>query len=212
MNDLITTGGPESSKGRVEAVKNALRYPVELFSGEDEIWPDQCDYANSRLGLIKALLQDCCRFLNSDLCFPLFAPPQQIANEFTVTLYYAREQLDELRELVAAFQPMCRSSSKRAWKKRAEILSKLEQFMHHSDDIVHSITILQKRSSHHFVETNARISPAQSKENELRSCQLQGEEGRRNRSSDGKSRPPLTLIRGGSREKRHLLDEEASCN
>src|SRR5712691_9112752 len=106
MNNLITFGGTESSKGRAEAVKIALRYNVELFSGEDEIWPDQCDYANSRLELVKALLQDCYRFLDSDLCFPLFAPPQQMANEFTVTLYYAREQLDELRELVAAFQPI----------------------------------------------------------------------------------------------------------
>src|SRR5690242_4287396 len=105
MANLIAFEGRESSRGTTEAVKNALRYSVELFSGEEEIWPDQCDYANTRLGVVKVLLQDCCRFLEGDVCFPQSACPRQVVDEFTVTLYYAREQLDELRELVAAFQP-----------------------------------------------------------------------------------------------------------
>lgn len=212
MTNLIAFEGRELSRGPTEAVKNALRYNVELFSGEDEIWPDQCDYANSRLGVVKVLLQDWCRFLDGDLCFPLCASPWQIANEFTVTLYYAREQLDELRELVAAFQPICRSSSKRAWKKRAEILHKLEQFMRHSDYIVQNITNLQKRSPDHFAATNVSVSSVPPGEHELMGPQLQGEEGQRDRLSEGKSRPPLTLIRGGAREKRPLHDQEVSCN
>ncbi|HEU5381654.1 MAG TPA: hypothetical protein VFV38_40055 [Ktedonobacteraceae bacterium] len=212
MNNLIIFGGPETSKGRVEAVRSALHYTSELFSGKDEIWPDQCDYASSRLELVKALLLDYCRFLESSGCHSPFAPHQQTADDLTILLHYTREQLDEVRELVATFRPICRSSSKRAWQKRTEILSKLEQCIHHNDDLIYGITTLQKKRSHPSTGTGTRISPTPPRVDEGKSCQFQKDQSGRDQPPDKKARPPLTLIKGNSRETHYLHNEEASCS
>ncbi len=147
MSDLISSRGPLSLKERAEVVKNVLQYNLELFNGGDEIWPDQCEYAASRLISVKVLVQDCFRLLDSGLRLPVCETPRQpLGSEYTVTFYYAYEQLDELQELVTAFQPICRTSSMRARKKRSEILSKLELFMLHSDDIIQNMTLLQEET------------------------------------------------------------------
>lgn len=212
MNNLITFGGPETSKGRAEVARSALHYTSELFRGKDEIWPDQCDYASSRLDLVKAVLLDYCRFLESSGCHSPFAPHQQTADDLTILLHYTREQLDELRELVATFRPICRSSSKRAWQKRTEILNKLEQCIHHNDDLVYGITTLQKKRSNSSTGTGTKISPTHFKADEEKSCQFQKGQRGRDQPSDKKVRPPLTLIKGSSRETHPLHNEEASCS
>lgn len=164
MSDIIVNRGSKSSKEQVKLLKNALQYNVELFSGGEEIWPDQCDYAISRLESVKIIVQDHCRLFDNNLCSSAVETVEQLDSRVTVTLHYAYKQLSELQTLIAAFQPACRSISKHIRKKRAEILSKLELFMLNSEEVIKGIASLeerggQRRRIHHFSETCDVIPP-----------------------------------------------------
>lgn len=194
MSDLIASGGSVSLKERAGVVRNVLQYNLELFNGGDEIWPDQCEYAASRLDSVKILVQDYCRLLASNLCLPVNETARwPSGGEYTVTFYYAYEQLDKLQKLVTAFQPICRASSKYARKKRAEILSKLELFMLHSDDIIQNMALLQEETLP-ARSLQSSLPLALQERTEQQTCQPQKFSERTfSRIRSGKPRPPYLI-------------------
>jgi hypothetical protein len=126
------------------AVIGDVKYNLEVLGGKETIWPDECDDAISNLSNANAFVQRICEVFNSR--YHVIETPVFPGSVLVVKLYYAHAQLGKLQELVTAFQPICRASSKRARKQRAEILSKLELFMLHSDDIIQSMTLFQEET------------------------------------------------------------------
>src|SRR5258708_18313936 len=145
MSDRFINKNPKSSKEQAWLFKNALEYSIELFKGGDEIWPDQCDYAISRLEVVKIILQDSCYLLDNNACPIRRVPGSQPGSEINVTLNYTYKQLSALQTIMAAFQPVCRSAAKHIGKKRAEIRRKLESLMLNSESVIEDIASLEQR-------------------------------------------------------------------
>src|SRR5258708_10251859 len=125
MSDRLMNKNPQSLKEQAWLFKNALQYSLELFKGGDEIWPDQCGYAISRLEVVKVIVQDSCQLLDNNVCPIRRVASGQSEGDFNVTLHYTYKQVSDLQTLVAAFQPVCRSAAKHIEKNRAEIRRKL---------------------------------------------------------------------------------------
>lgn len=180
MKNLIINGSSKALQGEeeVKIVDEALTYNIELFSGKDEIWPDQCERAYSYLNDIKTLVQNLYEVFEQKSCHSVNITNTRSSGELIVMLYYVHAQLNKLQDLVAAFQPICRASSLRARKKRAEIISKLEVFMLHSDDIIQGIalfqqedTLLESSNSYALVAQNA-LSLVSRESADQQNCQL----------------------------------------
>jgi hypothetical protein len=187
MNGLSIREVPMSPEEQAALVQDALRYNLELFSNEREIWADQCDLAASHLATVKVLVQGYCNFSYNEC----FSATEKLDNDFLVPLSYACDQLEELYDLITAFQPLCRASSKQRHKRRTEIQSKLKLFMHNSDDI---LTFLQAKTVREDLTDAEAVSPP---EKGRRSYLQPIAGGRSKRSPAQEVRPRLEVVYGG---------------
>src|SRR5438128_19453 len=81
------------ARRRLDAITTAqdsVQYAYELFGGEEDIWPDQCDCAIDSIQTIIKPVQDFCTLLDKATEIPV--PVVQLRHDLLMKLYGIKEQ------------------------------------------------------------------------------------------------------------------------
>ncbi len=136
------------ARKRLDAITEAqdsVQNAFELFSKEEDIWPDQCDYAIDSIQTIVEPVQDFCALLDKATELPL--PVVPLRPQLLMKLYSIKDQVQKLTLMLHTFRSTCQDSSKPVVKQRHDIYNKLELLLKEGQDISNSRFILYQASS-----------------------------------------------------------------
>lgn len=135
-------------KSYLRELNNALQLlqqTYDLFNSTNELWPDQCSQALSKLYATRESIRHILELLNST--FELPPGISSLSYELLVKLYQLDEQARILISLIASFRSLCQTKSKRLIRMRGEILSKLEVFEQSYSHILQNTTLFFNHAS-----------------------------------------------------------------
>ena len=125
--------------------REGLQSDLKMFSGEKEIWPDQCDRTMLSIDAMQIPIQQLCDLFDDGSPLPAIITATQLSDELIITSHYVHEELYKLLERITAFSIICRKPPKQTRNKQEEIARKLELCMQSIDDILQQIhSLLQK--------------------------------------------------------------------
>lgn len=136
------------ARKRLDAITEAqdsVQSAVELFSEEENIWPDQCDYAIDSIQTIVEPVQDFCTLLDKATELPL--PVVPLRSQLLMNLYSIKDQVQKLTLMLHTFRSTCQDSTKSVVKQRHDIYYKLESLLQEGQEISNSRFILYQASS-----------------------------------------------------------------
>lgn len=119
---------------------DSVRYAYTLFSQQETIWPDQCDYAVRSIEMVEKPVQDFCILLDKTARLPASVVP--LRYELMTELSYVKEQTQFLNSTMPTFRASCRSTSRQSIKQRNEILHRLDLLLQGGEDIAEQSSIL----------------------------------------------------------------------
>ncbi|HEY6284428.1 MAG TPA: hypothetical protein VIX20_02090 [Ktedonobacteraceae bacterium] len=107
-----------------------------LFSQEEDIWPNQCNHVRNSLLKLGNPLQSFYELLDTDR-LPAEAIPFRYS--LIIPLHHIDNLMDELILLITAFRAVCRTSSRDAMIRRREIQRKLGELEQGIEDILQNV-------------------------------------------------------------------------
>lgn len=118
-----------------------------LFSQEEDIWPDQCDYLRDSISTLSEPIKKFSELLDNASYLPAAAVPFRYS--LIMTLHKVEDLIDELMMLITRFRTLCQTPTSEAIKRRREIERKLDELEQNCEDILPYADglLLQVRSS-----------------------------------------------------------------
>jgi hypothetical protein len=140
---------------RLEAITEAqgsLQCAYELLSNEEDIWPDQCDFAIDSIQTIVEPVQDFCTLLAKAAEIPLSVVP--LRPELLMKLYFVNDQVQKLTHMLRTFRSTCQDPSKQVQKQRSDIYRTFELLLQEGEAITQSKFLLYNACSqeHEYVD------------------------------------------------------------
>ena len=96
-----------------------------MFSQEEDIWPDQCDYVKDSVSTLSEPVQKFSELLDTASYLPAGAIPLRYS--LIMTLHKVEDLIDELMILIPRFQTLCQTPTSEAIKQRRVIARKLDE-------------------------------------------------------------------------------------
>jgi hypothetical protein len=125
--------------------REGLQSDLKMFSGEKEIWPDQCDRTMLSIDAMQIPIQRLCDLFDDGSPLPVIITTTQLSDELIINSHYVHEELYKLLEHITAFSFICRKPPKQTRNKQEEIARKLDLCLQSIDDILQQIhSLLQK--------------------------------------------------------------------
>ena len=118
----------------INLARNSVSRVRNLFSQEEEIWPDQCDYARASIDTLLEPIQKFSELLDNASYLPAGAIPFRYS--LVVSLHKVEGLLDELSILIIRFRTLCRTSTSEAIKQRRAIARKLDELEQECKDLL----------------------------------------------------------------------------
>ncbi len=109
----------------IDSVWDSVSSARSLFSQEEDIWPDQCDYVKNSISALGKRVQKFSQLLDSAPYLPAAAVPFRYS--LIMTLHKVEDLIDDLMMLITRFRTLCQTPTSETIKRRREIEHKLEE-------------------------------------------------------------------------------------
>lgn len=118
-----------------------------VFSQEEDIWPDQCDYVKDSISTLSESVQKFSDLLDNASYLPTGAVPLRFS--LIMTLHRVEDRIDELMILLPRFRSLCQTPTTETIKQRRVIERKLNELEQDCEGILPDADrlVLQARTS-----------------------------------------------------------------
>jgi hypothetical protein len=124
------------SRRHLKESRDAVSDASNLFSREEDIWPNQCNHVRNSLVKLSNPLQSFYELLEPD-----HLPDEAVPFRYSllIPLHHIDDLMDELVLLITAFRAVCHNSSRDAMIRRREIRRKLGELEQGIEEILQNV-------------------------------------------------------------------------